>query len=240
MLTKIAKNRLLLAVALAISAYWAAGLLLPSVVFSTFVAVFLLVFGGITFLRYSPTAFDILFRGARSDESEGSHLAALGVTALALGSVYVGLWSLAWNYFGQPLDWISTPSSLFGRGLMGFGFFLLFFSPDISRKGMRLPDGFLIFCVAVIALVVAFFLGTRFDTNNTVVVTPLAYTAVSREVTFSNDPICPDAKPVWGNTNGGRRIYHLPTSHHREGMSPDKCFATPEEAEKAGFRASKT
>jgi len=236
MLKKIIENRLLLVFASAIALYWLGGLFIPSIIFSTVVSLFLLIFGGITFLRYAPSSFEILFKGVRNEDAEGSHLAALGVTSLALGSVYVGLWSLTWNMYGQPLTWISTPSSLFGRGMMGLGFLLLFISPDVSRKGLKLPDGFLIICLAIIALMIAFFMGTRFDNQQSMAAPPNTYAFVSREDRSG----CTKERPIFGNVNGSRKIYHVPSSPHRASTFPERCFATEEEALENGFVKSKT
>jgi len=236
MLKKIIENRLLLVFASAIALYWLGGLFIPSLIFSTTVSLFLLIFGGITFLRYAPSSFEILFKGIRNEDAEGSHLAALGVTSLALGSVYVGLWSLTWNMYGQPLSWISTPSSLFGRGMMGLGFLLLFISPDVSRKGLKLPEGFLIICLAIIALMVAFFMGTKFDNQRTTVIAPNSYAVLAP----TDSPGCTKDRPIMGNVSGSRKIYHMPSSPYRSTTYPERCFATEDEAKENGFMKSKT
>jgi len=47
---------------------------------------------------------------------------------------------------------------------------------------------------------------------------------------------CPSDYPLKGNQTG---IYHSPGQQYYEQTSPQKCFATPEDAERAGYRASK-
>jgi micrococcal nuclease len=46
---------------------------------------------------------------------------------------------------------------------------------------------------------------------------------------------CPPGRPVKGNLPSG--IYHLPGQPSYEATNPERCFASAEEAEKAGFRA---
>src|SRR5690606_16279244 len=51
---------------------------------------------------------------------------------------------------------------------------------------------------------------------------------------------CPDDFPVKGNeSDGGELIYHRPGWRYYDQTKPERCFATVEAAEEAGFRASK-
>lgn len=45
---------------------------------------------------------------------------------------------------------------------------------------------------------------------------------------------CPPGRPVKGNLPSG--IFHLPGSPSYEETNPERCFATPAEAQQAGFR----
>ncbi|AKL74012.1 Protein of unknown function (DUF559) [Actinobacteria bacterium IMCC26256] len=47
---------------------------------------------------------------------------------------------------------------------------------------------------------------------------------------------CPSDYPLKGNQTG---IYHSPGQQYYDQTSPQQCFATPEDAERAGYRASK-
>lgn len=49
------------------------------------------------------------------------------------------------------------------------------------------------------------------------------------------NPVCPTEFPIKGNANS--RIYHRPTDPSYEPTIPEYCFATEEDAQKAGFRA---
>jgi micrococcal nuclease len=49
---------------------------------------------------------------------------------------------------------------------------------------------------------------------------------------------CPGSLPIKGNINSrGDRIYHTPDSPSYAQVVPEQCFATPADAEAAGFRA---
>lgn len=47
---------------------------------------------------------------------------------------------------------------------------------------------------------------------------------------------CPETHPIKGNANSG--IYHSPVGQFYDRTNPEVCFATPEAAQAAGFRAS--
>jgi hypothetical protein len=50
---------------------------------------------------------------------------------------------------------------------------------------------------------------------------------------------CPTSQPVKGNiTERGDRIYHVAGGTFYPQTNPEACFATPQEAQAAGFRAS--
>ncbi|GAA4784469.1 sunset domain-containing protein [Microbacterium gilvum] len=51
---------------------------------------------------------------------------------------------------------------------------------------------------------------------------------------------CPSGYPVKGNhSSSGEWIYHVPGGQYYGATNPEECFATPQDAEKAGYRASK-
>lgn len=47
---------------------------------------------------------------------------------------------------------------------------------------------------------------------------------------------CPDDQPIKGNAQSG--IYHMRYGQYYDKTSPERCFATEEEAREAGYRAS--
>ena len=48
---------------------------------------------------------------------------------------------------------------------------------------------------------------------------------------------CPANKPIKGNAQSG--IYHMPGGEYYNKTKPERCFATEQEAQKAGYRRSK-
>ncbi|QIG42065.1 hypothetical protein G5V58_04115 [Nocardioides anomalus] len=51
---------------------------------------------------------------------------------------------------------------------------------------------------------------------------------------------CPSDFPVKGNVSqAGERIYHLPGWQYYDATYPSECFSTADDAEDAGYRASK-
>ena len=48
---------------------------------------------------------------------------------------------------------------------------------------------------------------------------------------------CPQNAPIKGNESSG--IYHMPDDAYYEATHPEECFATPQDAEAAGYRAAK-
>ena len=166
-------NRLLFWSLAALLTYWTAAGVVPGQFMSSTASLMLLISGGVTFMRYADDAFAIVIRGRRnpaSEDGDGSHLAAYGVTLLSAGSFYVGLFGLLWVFMGQPDGWLGSAVSGFGRALMGVGFLLLFFAPDVSRRKLRLPQWYWIALTfaAIMALLIVFFLGVQFGQEDTV------------------------------------------------------------------------
>ncbi len=50
---------------------------------------------------------------------------------------------------------------------------------------------------------------------------------------------CPDDRPIKGNQGLRAWIYHSPGQEYYDATTPEACFTTAEEAEAAGYRASK-
>jgi hypothetical protein len=47
---------------------------------------------------------------------------------------------------------------------------------------------------------------------------------------------CPPSAPIKGNASSG--IYHMPEDAYYDATHPEECFATPQDAEAAGYRAA--
>lgn len=134
-------NYLFIGTVTAIVLYWLLGIFIPQPYLSSTSSFALLFFGAAVFLRYAPVAWEVLFNNKRmeGEGQDGSHLAVLGTAMLAAGSVYVGIFGLAWVLSGQPSHWLGTPISGFGRALMAGGFWLMYASPEVVRRDIRVP-----------------------------------------------------------------------------------------------------
>lgn len=141
--------------------YATASALLPGQFVSSAVSFALLVFGAVTAQRYVPEAWDVVIHKVRGPNRDGSHLAVYGVALLALGSVYVGAYGLLWVAMGQPDGWLGTPFSAFGRFMMTAGFALMFISPDVSKRGLRLPARTWVWALVALIALAAFFFGVK-------------------------------------------------------------------------------
>lgn len=150
-----------------IVAYWTIGSFVPGVYVSGAMSLLMLSAGAITLARYGPPAWKVVVHRERNTLADGAHLAAYGVALIAAGSVYTGLFSLAWLSQGTPESWTSTVYSSFGRGLMASGYFMLWLSPDISKNGFKLPSRWWLFVLIASVTVVVFLLGYLFGVQQT-------------------------------------------------------------------------
>ena len=161
-------NKLLVYFVGAILAYWSFSLVIPGGVLSVIVGGALLTFGVFAFMRYGRDAYEVLFNGLRSENGDGSHLAVLGMALIAFGSVYIGGFSLLWNIFDQPENWLGTAVSAFGRAVTTAGFALMYFSPDVGRPEPRTPPyvwfAIILTCVALAAYLIGTQAGSAVDT----------------------------------------------------------------------------
>lgn len=229
------KNSLALGSALGLALYWSVGYLITDPYLSVAISVWLLLTGGLTLLSYAEGAFRVVVLGERDTEGHGGHWAAYGMFLLALGSVYGGIFNLAWVIAGvvagtdPPMSWLGTPQSNFGRILMGVGFAFIWRSPEPTRGAGRNASTLMLIAVGSIAITVAFFAGTMVKQPVPGLTVPVINFAADR-------PTCPADRPVWGTRAG---IYHTPESAYRRLMSPDRCFRDIGEAQRAGFRPPK-
>lgn len=203
------------------SAYWITGVFIPTY-HSTFASAMLLIFGAVALARYGPEAFRIVVYRHRNpdDAGGGSHLAAYGVALLSAGSVYVGLFGVAWVMSGQPETWLATPVSGFGRYIMAAGFGLLFFSPDMEQHRLKLPGRAWLLLACAVALILSFYLGLQIGSKDE---------RQSMRMTAE----CPEDFPIKAKRTG---VYHLPGGRYYDRTDPDACFASPRMASAFGLR----
>lgn len=225
-------NRLLLWSLIAFGAYFASGWVLPGPYISSAASLTLLIFASVTAIRYVPEAWRIVVNGKRGLESDGAaHWAAYGVALISLGSVYIGVFGLAWVAAGSPQEWLSTVWSGFGRAMCGAGFALLFVSPDVSRGRFRLPLTWWVISVIVVVLAAVFFLGVNIGEKRADVTANFRYSSYA--------PECPMSRPIKGNKTASGKIYHEPSGLYYRVTVPKECFRSVQEAQAAGFRPSR-
>jgi len=228
----ITNNGLLIGTVIALSLFWWGGAYLGNPALSTAISIFLVLAGALVFMRFGATAFKILFLGVRSDENDGSHLAALGVALLSFGAIYSGLWNFVWVFNGQPETWLGTPHSNLGRAIIASGFVSLFFSPDALRPRLRIPNFVLLAMLVIIAIAVAFYMGASYGAEAAKADGAQRWPVLMADTTY---PVCPPHRTVWGS--GRSKLYHTESSPYRRFIiPPSRCFKTVMEAEKAGFK----
>lgn len=154
-------NRLLWGSAAALVFYWIAGLLVSGIYTSRLASLAALAFGFVAMLRYSGDAYDVVFKGVRSSEERGAHMAIYGLWLVSFGAFYIGAFGLLWIYWGQPASWLDTAFSGFGRACMAAGFAFVRASPDFYRKDNKFPAGIWIVAALIVALLAAFQFGVR-------------------------------------------------------------------------------
>lgn len=217
-MAKITSNRLLLISVFALLVYWGTSSILPNPYLTIANNALLFTASGFGLWRYREKTFDILLRGERVPEGEkgyGGYLAVYGIFLVFMGSFYGALYSSVWIYMGQPPHWLGTSYAQFGRFLTVCGFVCMASSPDITREGFVLPERLWAVAIVLVALFSAgFYLGTKSDERSSAV------------------PGCPQGWVV----GTARKTYHTDDSPYRKLISPRICFATVEDAEKAGFR----
>lgn len=224
---KIRDNHLLAVTILGMAGYWTLGWLVPSFILSSSLSVFAILIGAAILWRYSSGVYRVLILGERSRAEDGAHLAALGIPSIAAAIVWAGLFTLAWNLSGQPEHWLGTPVYNFSRLLMVGGCVALYLTPDVQRERLSLPGIMWLLAIVVTAVFTAFVLGAYVGSDGV------------RELFRgyrASYPTCPSDRSVWVASSSS--LYHTETSPYRMLVVPRRCFATPEEAESAGFMAA--
>ena len=70
----------------------------------------------------------------------------------------------------------------------------------------------------------------------------LVFLAAERPGILPDTPwSCPETHPIKGyvSVESGRRIYHVPGSRYYEEASPERCYASEEDARRDGGRSSR-
>ena len=99
-------NWLLLRIAVVYALYVAIGVAVPRPYIFSIVSILATIGGTVLFARYAREAWRIVWNQERG--SYGAHHAVLGAAEVGLGLMYMGLFRLTFNYFGQPDTWQAT------------------------------------------------------------------------------------------------------------------------------------
>lgn len=217
----------------AAASFWIIAPFIPNPYLSSLLSLCLLGSACMTFYQYSQPAYRILFLQQRAKDElgrgQGSHLAVLGVFLFALGSAAMGVYGLAWNFRGQPPDWIGSAPSQFGRACHIAAFCLMQISPQITTDGIQIKGRWwVLFVASAIMICVGFYFGLQVR----IIETDDALRSMESHIQ-KDLPTCPIDRPVWGSSS---RVYHMPDSPYRLLVIPIRCFSGAAEAESAGFR----
>jgi hypothetical protein len=157
-------NHLLIGSVILVALYWLLGAVTPNPYVFTGASLLVVLTSGVVLWRYGPTAWDILWNQRRSpaEGGGGSHYAIYGITLVALGAFYSGMFGLLWSWYETPQSWTGTATSGFGRALMAAGFVLNYISPDASRGVSKLPSLFWLATFSFVLIVIGFVVGTQF------------------------------------------------------------------------------
>jgi hypothetical protein len=104
--------------------------------------------------------------------------------------------------------------------------------PARQRRGLHLRDRLLIAAAVIVVVVGVALLGLSYFAAHQPA--PAQPSSGSRILPTGNT--CPAASPVKGNRES--KIYHVPGGAFYESTRPEECFATPADAEAAGYRRS--
>jgi hypothetical protein len=154
-------NWLLFRILLVYAAYATVGSLVPRPYIFNAVAILAAIGGTVLFARYSREAWRILWDQERG--KYGAHHAVLGAAEVGLGLMYMGLFRLVWNYFGQPEAWQTTWFSSLGLFMVAKGTFRQGTSPGDDALVAGLPYRFWNWLLWSVCIMLAFLAGTHFS-----------------------------------------------------------------------------
>lgn len=153
-------NWLLFRIVVIYALYVAIGIATPRPYMFNVVAILAAVGGTVLFARYSREAWRILWNQERG--SYGAHHAVLGAAEVGLGLMYMGLFRLVWNWFGQQDEWSATWFSSLGLFMVAKGTFRQGTSPGEDMILAGLPRRFWNWLLWFVCLMLAFLAGTHF------------------------------------------------------------------------------
>lgn len=154
-------NWLLFRILLFYGLYIGVGLIIPKPYLFSIVSILATVGGIVLFARYAPEAWRILWQQERGQY--GAHHAVLGAAEVGLGLMYMGLFRLTWNYFGQPDSWQATWFSSLGLFMIAKGVFRQGMSPNEDALLIGLPRKFWNIFLFAVSMLLAFIAGSYFS-----------------------------------------------------------------------------
>lgn len=224
---RITGNSLLIGILGVLVTYIAISIIVPSPVFAVGMSIMLMLSAALVCRRYLPTTYDIVVNKLRHG-ADNSHLVVFGISLLALGAIYTGVYGVCWEYFGRPISWIGTWYSRLGQLMNISGFLCLAFSPDFSAGPPKLKNAIIVAVLFIVSVAAAFVAGNR---SSSYVDEELFR---FRRVHGENRPTCGIDKPYWVSSSGK---IHGPDSKYRSLIIPKQCFRSQSDAMKAGFIA---
>ena len=225
------KNNPLLWASIIVGAgYWVVAPLATNPLLSIIMAIAVMISASIALFEYAPEAWRVVVKKKRSDDERGrgSHLAIYGFFLFAFGSVFSGTYALTWSWYGQPIDWIGSPSANFGRFCHAVGFAMMQAGPAMKKEGFEVRRSWWITAIgAIILVLLGFYLGMQVKTFEMT-----ESMRAFKTYTFGR-PMCPPGAVI-GSRN---KIYHADDSPYREMTIPRECFPDETDAKRAGYRS---
>jgi hypothetical protein len=135
MMVQLAANRLFALVLAIIAGYWT---VMPQLTgySNAIVSVFQVIASLFVLGSWGGDALTAI----RSGRVRDAEIALIGTAIVSLGAGYQGTFNFTWWYMDEPLHWLNTPTSGFGRYLMGVGFMMQYFSGVMTIERMRRPN----------------------------------------------------------------------------------------------------
>lgn len=222
---RITGNSLLFGILLVLMVYVVISIIVPSPVFAVGMSVMLMLSAAIVCRTYLPTTYDIVVNKLRHG-ADNSHLVVFGISLLALGAIYTGVYGVSWEYWGRPAEWVGTWYSRLGQLMNISGFLCLAFSPDFSAGPPKLKNSIIVAVLFIVSVCAAYVAGNRSS----------AYVDDElfqfRKVHGADRPQCPSSEPFWVSSSGK---IHGPDSKYRSMVIPKHCFQSQSDAMNAGF-----
>lgn len=224
---RITGNSLLIGILGVLVTYVAISIIVPSPVFAVGMSMMLMLSAALVCRRYLPTTYDIVVNKLRHG-ADNSHLVVFGISLLALGAIYTGVYGVWWEYAGRPVAWVGTWYSRLGQLMNISGFLCLAFSPDFSAGPPKLKNAIIVAVLFVVSVSAAFIAGNR---SKEYVDDDLFR---FMKIHGTHTPGCRPDQVFWVS---GKGKIHGPLSPYRMTIKPKACFSSVKEAEASGFHA---